>query len=202
MAKSEKEINWSDVEIDYRAAVKPLRLIAEEHGITEGAIRKRAKRDLWTRDLQEKIRQEAQARIENETANKAGKAKNERQIIQVNAEIQKDIVLTHRSDIGRARKLTMQLMEELEAVTNSQELIAQLNALLNTADEDDVMNKGAEVLKKVMSLGNRSSTLKALVDSLKSLIPLEREAFGVDDKKGQQSPVDDAVKRIMNRVNE
>ncbi|MGQ0422476.1 hypothetical protein ACT4US_31470, partial [Bacillus sp. HC-Mk] len=36
-----------------------LREIASQHGISEGAIRKRAKRDDWSRDLNAKIQQKA-----------------------------------------------------------------------------------------------------------------------------------------------
>ena len=43
--------DWERIELDYRAGVKSLREIASEHGITEGAIRKRARRDGWERDL-------------------------------------------------------------------------------------------------------------------------------------------------------
>jgi hypothetical protein len=43
--------DWERIELDYRAGVKTLRQIAAEHGITHGAINKRAKRDGWERDL-------------------------------------------------------------------------------------------------------------------------------------------------------
>ena len=43
--------DWERIELDYRAGIKSLRQIADEGGITEGAIRKRAKRDAWERDL-------------------------------------------------------------------------------------------------------------------------------------------------------
>lgn len=43
--------DWEHIELDYRAGVKTLRPIAAEHGITHGAINKRAKRDGWERDL-------------------------------------------------------------------------------------------------------------------------------------------------------
>ena len=49
MTIEKSAIDWVAIEVDYRAGVKPLRLMAEEHGITHGAINKRAKRDCWTR---------------------------------------------------------------------------------------------------------------------------------------------------------
>jgi len=203
MAAHQKEVDWEGIEIAYRAGVKSIITIAKEYSkdgvkITDAGIRKRAAKEGWIRDLQDKIREEAQAKIEMTVARAAGKAKTEREVIEVNAEIQKDIILTHRSDIGRARGLTIQMLEELEAVTNSKELIAQLSELLHSPDEDGV-NKAADALRKVMSLGGRATTLKTLVDAIKSLIPLEREAFGVDDRKSETSTIDDAVKRAMSR---
>lgn len=43
--------DWERIELDYRAAIKTLRQIADENGITHGAINKRARRDGWERDL-------------------------------------------------------------------------------------------------------------------------------------------------------
>jgi hypothetical protein len=50
MAANKKEPDWVAIEGEYRAGVHSLRAIAEKHGITEGAIRKRAKAKGWLRD--------------------------------------------------------------------------------------------------------------------------------------------------------
>ncbi len=52
--------DWEAIETAYRAGVMSLREIASQHGISEGAIRKRAKRDDWSRDLNAKIQQKAE----------------------------------------------------------------------------------------------------------------------------------------------
>ena len=46
-----KKIDWEKIELDYRAGIKTLRQIADEHGVAHSAISKRAKRDDWSRDL-------------------------------------------------------------------------------------------------------------------------------------------------------
>lgn len=46
---SKTHADWEAIERDYRAGVLSLREIAIPNGITEGAIRKRAKRDGWER---------------------------------------------------------------------------------------------------------------------------------------------------------
>jgi hypothetical protein len=47
--------DWIQIEVDYRAGIKTLRQIADEHSISHVAINKRAKRDGWTRDIAAKI---------------------------------------------------------------------------------------------------------------------------------------------------
>ena len=36
-------IDWEKIELDYRAGIKTMRQIADENGITHGAVNKRAK---------------------------------------------------------------------------------------------------------------------------------------------------------------
>jgi hypothetical protein len=48
---------WNVVEAEYRAGIKSLRTIAAEHDISEGAIRKRAKKEEWARDLAASIKE-------------------------------------------------------------------------------------------------------------------------------------------------
>lgn len=43
-------IDWLAVEADYRPNILSLRAIGSKHGCTEGAIRKRAKKEGWVRD--------------------------------------------------------------------------------------------------------------------------------------------------------
>lgn len=50
MAANRKEPDWVAIEGEYRAGVHSLRAIADKYGITEGAIRKRAKQKGWLRD--------------------------------------------------------------------------------------------------------------------------------------------------------
>lgn len=63
MAGTRKQIDWEKIEFDYRAGVKSLREIGDLYGCTEGAIRKRAKRDGWERDLAARIKAKADAVI-------------------------------------------------------------------------------------------------------------------------------------------
>jgi DNA-binding cell septation regulator SpoVG len=196
MAAPKKDVDWESIEIEYRAGTKPLKLIGAQYGVSDAGIIKRAKKEGWVRDLQAPIREKAQQKVELAVANAAGKAKNEQQVIEVNAEVQKDIILSHREDVGRARRLVMSMLEELEETTNSKEFISQLIELMRAPDENGV-DKINDLLNKVMALPSRAGTMKSLSDSLKNLIALEREAFGVGEKGRDISPIDEAVRRAL-----
>ena len=122
-ASSTKEVgkvastDWESIELDYRAGVKTLRQIADENGITHGAINKRAKRDGWERDLSEKIQRKAdalvsKAAVSSEVSKESRAA--ERAVVDANAQAIADVRLAHRRDIHRARRITNALLDELE----------------------------------------------------------------------------------------
>lgn len=167
--------DWSVIEADYRAGIKTLRQIGEEHGITEGAIRKRAKRDDWTRDLSERIQDKAeqlvrkqlvvrktQVRTKPESVPPREISPTERQLVDANAQAVADIRLAHRSDALRARTLASKLMAELEA------------------DEEQAR------------LHDKARTMKTLADALQTCIGIERQAYGMDAKPGGAHGVDAA----------
>lgn len=53
--------DWIAIEGEYRAGQRSLRDIADEHGITEGAIRHRAKKNGWVRNPSEVVREKVKA---------------------------------------------------------------------------------------------------------------------------------------------
>ena len=190
-------VDWERIELDYRAGIKTLRQIAEENGITHGAINKRAKRDGWERDLSEKIRSKADALVskalvssEVSTVTKMA----ERQVIEVAAQAVADVRLAHRRDIHRARNLANALLDELEKQTDpaTLSLLNDLGEMLRNPDD-----KGADKLNDlyhaIIALPERSKTMKVLVESLQKLVDMERTAFGMDakgadeDKKGVEA---------------
>jgi hypothetical protein len=54
-----KQIDWAGIESDFRAATASNRQIAKQHGISEGAIRKRAKLGNWVRAVDPKQKKTA-----------------------------------------------------------------------------------------------------------------------------------------------
>ncbi len=181
--------DWERIELDYRAGIKSLREIAEGSGTSHVNIAKRAKKLGWTRDLTAKIRSKADALVNaalvNTPVNNASPAA-ERETVEAAASTQASVRLGQREDIVRCRRINMGLMDELEQQSASPELFAEVAAILRSAPAEELTkeqrSKLAEAAGKASSLANRSSTMRSLSESLRVLIGLERQAYGIRDE--------------------
>lgn len=176
-----RTIDWERIELDYRAGVKTLRQIAEENDVTHGAINKRAKRDGWERDLSAKIVAKAESLVSKAEVSKQVSKEalvTERAVIEANAQAIADVILSHRKDIQRNRSLAGKMLSELEAQTNDPELFEQLAELMADPDQSGV-DKLNMLYRKVLSLPSRIDSAKKLAETMRVMVALEREAFGV-----------------------
>jgi hypothetical protein len=193
--------NWEAIERDYRVGVRAVTAIAQEHGITEGAIRKRAKRDGWVRDLNAKVRAKADdlvRKAEVRAQVREDQRLTESRQIEVEANIQKGVRLSQRADIKRSRALCMRLLTELEKQTDQVPELQELGEILRCPD-DKGQDKLNDIYQAVISLPERTKTMKALAEALRILVSLEREAFGIDahpDAGGEGDK--DFLERLLN----
>lgn len=197
MAQAKKAApDWERIEADYRAGVLSVREIAASQGITHGAINKRAKRDGWERNLAKRIQAKADALVskrEVSTQVSTETKVSERVIVEANAEVIAGIRMTHRQDIARSRKVAMSLLEELEVVTENRALFEELGEVLRCED-DKGNDRRNDIYSKVISSAGRVSSMKQLADTLKTLVGLEREAYGITG--GKDSEDGPAISRI------
>lgn len=198
---AEKEINWEKIELDYRAGVKSIRQIAAENEIAESGIRRRAKQYEWVRDLSEKIKAKADDIVRKESVRSAVRTKttiSEKDTIDANANEVASVRLAHRKDIQRSRKIAMSLFDELEMMVGQEnvKLLEMLGELMWSPD-DKGNDKVNDLYMKIISMPGRVKSMKYLSDTLKTLIALERQAFGLDDENNK--PVD-ALTALLERV--
>ena len=178
-----KVIDWEAVEIQYRAGIRSLKDIGAEFGVSDAGILKRVKRDGWTRDLKAKIQAKADAKVSASLVSGEVSARTklaESQVIEAEATTQATIRLTQRADIARSRRLAMSLLSELEATTGNIELFEELVVFLRDEDEKG-QDKRNDLYNKVISMSGRVSNMKSLADTLKTLVTLEREAYGITE---------------------
>ena len=176
--------DWEAIETAYRAGVMSLREIASQNGISEGAIRKRAKRDDWSRDLNAKIQQKADDLVRKQEVRRTVRNEStltERVLIEATAEVIATVRMEHRGDIRRARELTNTLFDELGAQCADVSALEQLGDIMFDPD-DKGRDRLNEIYQKVISLPSRVKSMKDLSDSLKTLIGLEREAYSIENK--------------------
>lgn len=199
MAQPDKAApDWERIEADYRAGLLSVREIAASQGITHGAINKRAKRDGWERDLSARIQAKAEALVSKREVSKAVSAEKvatDRLIVEANAEVIAGIRVAHRTDIGRFRRLVLSLLGELESQTVDLDLFEQLGELLRS-DDDKGQDKRNDLYQKVISSAGRIDSMKKLADTLKTLVALEREAYGIAEAVRQPTDNTQLLKDI------
>lgn len=187
----ERIINWPAIEIDYRAGVKSLRVLAAEYGISHGAINKRARRDGWPRDLSARIAERTRELVSRAAVSAEDTAVSraaEKAVVEANATLQADIILAHRTDIQAARALVVSMLKELDLVSQNRD---QLEQMAEAVTADDKSGRRQELFERAISLPSRAGAVDKLSGALSRLVALEREAFGLNRGEVAPDPVDE-----------
>ncbi|EAU2329940.1 hypothetical protein CU481_12325 [Salmonella enterica] len=175
--------DWEAIESAYRAGVLSLREIASQHGISDTAIRKRAKKEEWTRDLAAKVKAKADDLVRKREVRAQVRSENqisERELVEATAEAIANVRMEHRGDIKRARELANLLFSELSAECTDVEALHKLGELMLNSD-DKGQDKLNDLYHKIISMPQRVKSMKDLSDTLKTLIGLEREAYSIKE---------------------
>lgn len=212
MTTGKRVVDWDLVEVEYRAGVKSLRQLGDEHGVSHVAINKRAKAKGWTRDLSAKIKAKADAKVTAAAVTKevtAERVATEQQVVEANSDAQAAIRLSHRKDIGRTRALFGRLLAEVELFTEwpaAQELLREMTEIVHGGEDKDGNPKKPprsinEMLDRVLTGPGRIESAKKLTEILEKLVKLERQAFGIDDEDKGGSDLDRLLLKIERERN-
>jgi len=165
-----KQVDWESVERDYSAGLLSLREIAAKYDTKESSIRYKANQNDWSRDLSKKIEQktnEKLRKIELRTELRSEKAISEKEIIEASAQAIVNVKLGHRTSIKKVNSLVESLLDEIETLNES---------------------------KSVENLPMRVDVTKKLMDTLKTSIDKERQAFGIVDVP---TPTENAITELV-----
>ena len=165
-----KQVDWESVERDYSAGLLSLREIAAKYGVDESGIRYKAKRNGWTRDLSKKIEQRTEDKLRKDLLRSELRSEHtisEKEVIEANAQAIVNIKLGHRASIKKVNSLVESLLDEIET-----------------------LNKD----KSVENLPMRVDVTKKLMDTLKTSIDKERQAFGIVDVP---TPTENAITELV-----
>jgi hypothetical protein len=176
MAQEKKAApDWERIEADYRAGLLSVREIASAHGISHTYINTRAKKLGWLRDLSKRIQDKAEALVSNATVSTVVSMETA-----ISDKALARIRMAHRGDISRSRQLVMLLLGELEQETGDIDLFRELGEIMR-ADDDRGTDRRNDLYNKVISSAGRIDSMKKLADTMKTLVALEREAYGLPD---------------------
>lgn len=199
--------DWEAIERDYRAGVLSVREVAKIYGISEAAIRKRATKEGWERDLSEKVKNEVRTALVREEQVRKGShpydVRTENEIVANAAAQVVAVVKGHRSSIQKMSAVVASLLEEVNAQTINREAFEELGELLRS-DDPNMQDRRNDLYNKIISGSNRIDGVKKLSEAMKNLIQLERQAFNIgdhdEDPNKNDSPMADRIKAARERV--
>lgn len=176
-------VDWERVEVQYRAGVMSTREIGAEHGVSHTAINKRAKAEGWTRDLSARVKSMADAKVSRHLVSSAVAMETkitERLVLEVESDKVASVQIGHRKTIARGHALCEALLAELEAQTFDKVLMSELGELMRRPGEEDSQDRLNDIYKKVISTPGRVDTAKKLIETMKSVVSMEREAYNIN----------------------
>jgi hypothetical protein len=205
--------NWTSIETTYRTAGLSIRQMAGVEGISEAAIRKRAKQQGWVYgDLKDRTQEaareklvaepveEAEAKARSEKRKQKASAENRQQVraeereaveaamVEAASDTVVQVVREHRKTIRSSRALLETMLVQLtEAVVHREELELEIEQ----ATDEDANPKRRNRYLRAVSLPTHVVAIRDLSLTLRNLVALEREAFGVTDAPPPPPPPTD-----------
>tara|TARA_R110000850_G_scaffold275207_1_gene414156 strand:+ start:25777 stop:26301 length:525 start_codon:yes stop_codon:yes gene_type:complete len=156
--------DWEAIESAYRAGSLSIRAIAEQHGISDTAIRSKAKKHGWERDLTEHVRRTTKSKLVRADVRSDGsheKARTDAEIIEEASDAAAAVVLAHRVGLAQWRGIA--------------------NKLCATLAEMDVTEDNHDKFARSLNAG---------VDAQLKVIKGERQAYNLDTEEGDKSVSD------------
>ncbi|MEN5258640.1 hypothetical protein ACIOWK_34895 [Pseudomonas protegens] len=192
-----KQPDWEAIERAYRAGALSIRTIAERQGVSDTAIRKKAKALGWARDLSDQVRKEVRSKlVRGEVRNDQGaNCELDAEIIEEAAEEGAQVVRSHRRDIRKATNIANLLMDDLLTTIKRREEIEDAIAE-ETADDESGFRRSS--MLAAVALPSNAKTLFQLSSAMKNLQVLERQAFGLDEK--EKTDEADELSKLMDEL--
>ena len=192
-----KQPDWEAIERAYRAGSLSIRTIAERQGVSDTAIRKKAKALGWARDLSDQVRKEVRSKlVRGEVRNDQGaNCELDAEIIEEAAEEGARVVRSHRRDIRKATNLANLLMDDLlSTIQRREEIEEDIDA--ETSEDNNGMRRAS--MLAAVSLPSNSKTLFQLSSAMKNLQVLERQAYSLDEK--EKTDEADELSKMMDEL--
>lgn len=168
--------DWETIESEYRAGQLSVNEIARQAELTPAAVRNRAKRYGWVRDLSEQVRQATRAKLLTDAVTPGVTPQRAGDTVEAAADRGASIVRLHRQDLATLR--------------------SQREALMSKFDEF------MPLVSLPKDLTMMSGVLSDATAITSKLIRDERVAYNLDDAPppDKQGDVSDAKSRLVERL--
>lgn len=195
-----RRADWQAIERDYRTGKFTDQELADKHGnvVSRQAITKMAKVRGWQKDLSDAVRKATNAKLiaaeaEKKVAEQVAKGCTATlDAVVAAAETNKQVILSHRDDIKKARSLANAMLNELQEVTVNPTKLQNLLEILVGGDEmtQAQISDARAAFADLSRLPTRIMSVQRLAQAMARLQALERTAFGLDEPE-QPPPVDE-----------
>jgi hypothetical protein len=184
-------VDWDSLAAEYRSGALSNVLLGKKYGVSEGAIRKRAKAEGWEKDLAGKVRNKVKEKLVRGEVR--GHHVRDADIVDEAANTGVFIVREHRKDIRTAGGIVALLMKELiDTVANR----AEIEEAIEEETKADENNQRRYKMLKAISLPTNATVMRDLATAMKGLIPLERQAFNLDELSSEET-YEERLARLM-----
>lgn len=192
---SKLKYDWERIEKEWRANKASNREISARYGASEGAIRQRAKKYGWVRDLESEVDKRTKDKIRRGLLKDQHEPVSDEEIVEQVATRTADVVHSHRKDIQGGRDLAGLMMAEL--LDNTQNFKTLQELVEQQADDEEWEAQRKSRVNRAISLPQRASTMRDLSTVMKNLQGLERTAYGINGRDDEQQ-----AKSLQELINE
>lgn len=198
-----KEVDWASVEAMYRAGVLSNRAIAEEHGISEGMVRKQAKKCGWIKAEGQLVRTRAHDLANDKAIPRYIAPSPER--VEALAQVGADVLVRHRESTATLQGLLQEMVAQLTDQTRNESDLAQCieEFFMEKARQSPLLagayKQQCNSALHAIGLGSRSKTMLNLVGAADKLVGMERKAWNLDDE-GDRRTYEDLLAEIEAKV--
>ena len=144
--------DWAAVRVAYEETSKSVRALAKEAGVSEGAVRKRAKAETWVRKAAESTQAAPAASVPGVSGDIAAAL----------AVLEADVAVI----VNRGRDLALRMLSELEATTTH---VDELEEMISAETVGHQNGQRRHSMLQAISLPSRSMVGKNLAGMLKTL---------------------------------
>lgn len=188
---ADKATDWEAIHAEYRSGQLSNVLLGKKYGVSEGAIRKRAKADGWQKDLAGAVRERVREKLVREEVREPNVR--DEVIVETAANTGAEVVRRHRRDIAKGHGLVSMLFQQLESAAQERE---DLENLIEEETKDDDSSLRRNRMLKAISLPTHAGVLRDLSTALKNFIPLERQAYNLDEQQHEE-PYEERLRRLL-----